>query len=200
MLGEVDLLHVGRTAFTTAAGVRRRGFVPQYGPVSDEGSASLGGVDESVGCELLERKSDGGPGDAVLIDELSLTGHTVARLELTGADAVAQVIGDLPPQRDAVGGRPPPRRPAHRGDGAAPARRPGASSHGRDGLVEHGHGSAVPARHRCHPTRRRGPCRRPDLAGLRQSRRHRMTRSETRRRTPGASQRTFPAFCLSGWR
>ena len=46
--------------------------------------------------------------------------------------------------------RPPPRRPAHRGHGAAPARRSGASSHGRDGLVEHGDGGAIPARHRCH--------------------------------------------------
>ena len=42
------------------------------------------------------------------------------------------------------------------------------------GWSKHGDGSAVPARHRCHPTRHRGPCRRPDLAGRRQSRRHRM--------------------------
>ena len=69
------------------------------------------------------------------------------------------------------------------------------------GWSKHGHGSAVPARHRCHPTRRRGPCRRPDLAGRRQSRRHRMRPEvrldgERRVRPEGRSRR----FAWSGWR
>ena len=62
--------------------------------------------------------------------------------------------------------RPTPRRSAHRRHRAAGPRRSGAHRDGHHGLVQHRHGSPLPARQRSDPTLRRQARRRPDL-GLR---------------------------------
>jgi hypothetical protein len=104
LLGEVDLVNVGRSGLAAAACVRGRRGVVEHGPLGDEGPASLGGIGEPICGELLERQPDGGSGNAVLLDQLRLAGHSITRLEISGADAVAQVVGDLPPQGNTAGG------------------------------------------------------------------------------------------------
>jgi hypothetical protein len=63
--------------------------------------------------------------------------------------------------RDSRGGTAPARRAPHGGDGAPTSRRTGAHGHVDEGVVEHGDGCPLPARHRGDATWRRRPDRRP---------------------------------------
>jgi hypothetical protein len=52
-------------------------------------------VDEPAALEVLQGGADGGARHPVFLHQAQLSGQAVTRLEVTAADAVPEVVGDL---------------------------------------------------------------------------------------------------------